>query len=61
MEHLDKDLADQIELVTMQRWQDLQTAAQITLEKMETILKELEPLTPSAAAQVQQRINDAKL
>ena len=58
MEHLNKDLADQIELVTMQRWQDLQEAAQITIEKMEAILKELSPL---AAAQVRQRINDANL
>lgn len=58
MENLNKDLADQIELVTMQRWQDLQEVAQITLEKMEAILKELGPL---AAAQVQQRINDANL
>lgn len=58
MEHLNKDLADQIELVTMQRWQDLQETAQITIEKLEAILKELSPL---AAAQVRQRINDANL
>ena len=58
MEQLHEQLKDQIELVTMQRWQDLQEAAQITLEKMEAILKELGPL---AAAQVQQRINDANL
>lgn len=58
MEQLHEQLTDQIELVTMQRWQDLQEAAQITLEKMVAILKELSPL---AAAQVQQRINDANL
>ena len=58
MEQLHEQLKDQIELVTMQRWQDLQEAAQITIEKMEAILKELSPL---AAAQVRQRINDANL
>lgn len=58
MEQLHEQLKDQIELVTMQRWQDLQEAAQITLEKMVAILKELSPL---AAAQVQQRINDTNL
>lgn len=58
MEQLHEQLTDQIELVTMQRWQDLQEAAQITLEKMVAILKELSPL---AAAQVQQRINDTNL
>lgn len=41
MKDLSVKLADQIKIVTNQRWEELQDAAQETIEKMEAILDEL--------------------
>lgn len=55
MKDLSVKLADQIKTVTNQRWEELQDAAQETIEKMEAILAELAPLD---AEYIRQRIND---
>lgn len=55
MKDLSVKLADQIKAVTNQRWEELQDAAQETIEKMEAILAELAPLD---AEYIRQRIND---